>query len=401
MADEDIGLRVSMVTVGSEGDTRPLAALCRGLLNRGHEVRLFADESTLSMPRALGVPCEPLQGDIKSILPMGDPREKFRVSEALRVGRNLRDFIAKHEAAWLRAVGGYAAKSDAVLFSSLALNIGLTLREGLRKPSMGLMFQPFAPTRAFCAPGMPPMKLPGWANLLTYKLMRQQMRRLFGANLRLKYDFPVLCGISRALVTRPVDWPEDHIICGHWCNPSLDWQPPPDLLDFIGDTPPLYAGFGSPSAFIRAEALKALIDGVDGRRVVFSPGWSRIDRSMLPDNFFITRDVPHEWLFPRVSLVIHHGGAGTTHTAARAGIPQVILPFGSDQFFRAGRVAACGAAPPVSRRGARNWPALEAMIGFAQLSSTRQSAERLAQAMAREDGVRIAVGAIEALVPGR
>jgi UDP:flavonoid glycosyltransferase YjiC (YdhE family) len=176
-----------------------------------------------------------------------------------------------------------------------------------------------------------------------------------------------------------------------------DWQPPRDLLDFIGDEPPIYAGFGSPSAFVRAKALQALIDAVAGRRVVFSPGWSNIDGSVLPDNFFIARDVPHEWLFPRVSLAIHHGGAGTTHTAARAGLPQVILPFGADQFFWEARVAARGAAPPkTSRKAAMNAAAITRMISFAQLESTRQKTRELAQAMAREDGVGKAVREIEA-----
>jgi sterol 3beta-glucosyltransferase len=404
-------LRFSVVTVGSEGDTRPLAALCRGLLDRGHEVKLFADESTLGAPRALRVPSEPLQGDIKSILPIGDPREKFRVSEALRVGRSLKDFVTINSAAWLRAVAEHAARSDVILFSSLALGIGLSLREELRKPAVGLMFQPFAPTRAFCSPGMPPMQLPGWVNWWTHKLMHRQLwgllakgasqarREVFGtmAAMRQVYDFPVLCGISKELVTRPADWPEKDVICGHWCNQAVDWQPPQDLIDFIGDERPFYAGFGSPSAFVRVEALNALVRAVAGRRVVFSPGWSHIDRSVLPDNFFIARDVPHEWLFPRVSLTIHHGGAGTTHTAARAGVPQVILPFGSDQFFWAGRVAARGAAPKVSGRGIRNWAALGEMITFALLASTQQKAKDLGQAVAREDGVRVAVGQIEAL----
>jgi sterol 3beta-glucosyltransferase len=412
---EENELRLSVVTVGSEGDTRPLAALCRGLLDRGHEVKLFADESTLGAPRALGVPSEPLQGNIKSILPIGDPREKFRLSEALRVGKNLKDFIANNSASWLRAVAAHATRSDAILFSSLALGIGLTLRAELRKPAVGLMFQPFAATREFCSPGMPPIKLPGWVNLWTHKFMHRQLWSLFAASastarrevfgtratVRAIYDFPVLCGISKELVTRPADWPQDHLICGHWCNQVVDWQPPHDLIDFIGDERPFYAGFGSPSAFVRVEALNALIDAVAGRRVVFSPGWSNFDRAVLPDNFFIARDVPHEWLFPRVSLAIHHGGAGTTHTAARAGVPQVIVPFGSDQFFWAGRVAARGAAPSISRRGPKNWAALSDMITFALLASTRQKAQELGQAMAREDGVRIAVGEIEPLVTRR
>jgi UDP:flavonoid glycosyltransferase YjiC (YdhE family) len=122
---------------------------------------------------------------------------------------------------------------------------------------------------------------------------------------------------------------------------------------------------------------------------------------VLPPNFFIARDVPHEWLFPRVSLAIHHGGAGTTHTAARAGIPQVILPFGSDQFFWASRVAARGVAPKVSRSEAKNCTIIGKMIAFAQLDSTRQKAKDLGKAMASENGVQTTVREIQRLVGRR
>src|SRR5690348_9384765 len=75
-------LRFSVVTAGSEGDTRPLAALCRGLLDCGHEVKRFADHSTLSLPRLWVCPAQ-LQGDIKSILPIADPRQKLRFSDVV------------------------------------------------------------------------------------------------------------------------------------------------------------------------------------------------------------------------------------------------------------------------------------------------------------------------------
>jgi sterol 3beta-glucosyltransferase len=147
--------------------------------------------------------------------------------------------------------------------------------------------------------------------------------------------------------------------------------------------------------------LKALIEAAAGRRVVFSPGWSRIDRSVLPDNFFVARGVPHEWLFPRMSLAIHHGGAGTTHTAARAGIPQVILPFGADQPFWASCVAERGAAAKTSSSAARSAATIAKMIAFAQLDSTREKARELGRAMAREEGVRKAAHEIDALVGRR
>ena len=33
--------------------------------------------------------------------------------------------------------------------------------------------------------------------------------------------------------------------------------------------------------------------------------------------------IPHGWLLPRVAVVAHHGGAGTTGAAFKAGVPQV------------------------------------------------------------------------------
>lgn len=407
----ELAVRFTVVTSGSEGDTRPLAALCRGLLDHGHEVKLFADRSTLAVPQSLGVRCEALQGDMQSILPIVDPRQKLRFADIVRVARDLKAFIAEHSAAWLRAVAEDAAHADAILFCSLALGIGLILREELHKTAVGLAFQPSAPTSEFCAPSLRPMKLPGWLNRWTYKRMHRQLwgfigasaprarRALFGTTGtgRPAQDYPVLYCISRELVAQPADWPPEHIICGHWYRHLGDWQPPQQLLDFLGEEPPMYAGFGSLSAFVRVKALNALIEAAAGRRVVFSPGWSKIDRSMLPESFFIARDVPHEWLFPRVSLAIHHGGAGTTHTAARAGVPQVILPFGGDQFFWAGRVAARGVAPVAPGRFP-SAASIAKMIAFAQRSSTRQKARELGQAMAREDGVTRAVGELEALV---
>lgn len=403
-------MRFSCVTWGSEGDTRPLGALCRGLVDRGHEVRLFADEATLTLPRMLEVPCEPLAGDITSVAPAGDLTRELRLSDMMATALQLKRFVTHHTAAWLRAVGEHARCSDAILFCGLGLTLGRVLAEELNKPAVFLCLQPIWPTREFCAPPLRPITLPGWLNRWTHRVALWSLaakispgrarREVFGrpGAKRSVRDFPMLCGVSQELVAQPADWPADHLICGHWSIPSIPvsrWQPPPDLQDFLTGEPPIYAGFGSAAAFLRGKAFKRLIDALAGRRVVFCRGWSRIEGSMLPQNFFVAKDVPHEWLFPRVSLVIHHGGAGTTHTAARAGVPQVILPFGVDQFFWGSRVAARGAG---ARFCGWNTPAIAQMIGFAERDSTRQKARALGEAMAREDGVGVAVSTLEALV---
>ena len=406
-------MRLTVVTFGSEGDTRPLGALCRGLLDRGHQLTLFAEPTTLSLPRRLGVPCESLSGDVQSTLPISDPKLAIGLADVLKTVKALNALVAANSASWMQTVAPHAREADAILFSSLASGVGNALSQELRTLGIGLFFQPITPTREFSSPMLPPMNLPGWANRLTFRPAHRQTWNVCGkpaqaarlevfgtrTSARLRFDHPMLYGVSRELVTEPRDWPETHRICGHWSRPAGDWQAPVDLLEFLAaGEAPIYAGFGSPSGFIRAKALQALIDAVAGRRAIFSPGWSRIDSTVLPHNFFVAHGVPHEWLFPRVSVAIHHGGAGTTHTAARAGVPQIVLPLGADHHFWAHRVAAKGAAPKYPRGGRLRSAAIAAMIEFTQRDETRRNARVLGEAMSREDGVSFAIQQIERLV---
>jgi UDP:flavonoid glycosyltransferase YjiC (YdhE family) len=124
--------------------------------------------------------------------------------------------------------------------------------------------------------------------------------------------------------------------------------------------------------------------------VLFHPGWSGIDPARLPPGVFVLGDTPHDWLFPRTALVVHHGGAGTSHAVARAGVPSVVVPFAGDQFFWARRMAGRGIAttcPAARLDGAR----LVQAIAAASAPGMRAAARRTAQAMRGEDGVRTAV----------
>ena len=80
-----------------------------------------------------------------------------------------------------------------------------------------------------------------------------------------------------------------------------------------------------------------------GVRAVVSKGWAGLGSGQIPDNVFLVGDVPHDWLFRRISAVVHHGGAGTTAAAMAAGKPSVIVPFFGDQFFWGAMVQKAGA----------------------------------------------------------
>jgi sterol 3beta-glucosyltransferase len=69
------------------------------------------------------------------------------------------------------------------------------------------------------------------------------------------------------------------------------------------------------------------------------------------DAVHVVDEAPHDWLFPRTTAIIHHGGAGTTAAALLAGRPQVICPFTGDQPFWSERMRSIGVAPdPIPQR---------------------------------------------------
>jgi sterol 3beta-glucosyltransferase len=137
-----------------------------------------------------------------------------------------------------------------------------------------------------------------------------------------------------------------------------------------------------------------------GQRAILASGWSGIGKgAALPDHVFGLESVPHDWLFPRVAAVVHHGGAGTTHAGLRAGKPTLITAFFGDQPAWGHVVATAGCGPKALHR--RSLSAAGLADGIVKTVSDpryREGAERLAQLLAREDGVASAVAAIERYV---
>ncbi|CAG8582655.1 10161_t:CDS:10, partial [Acaulospora colombiana] len=126
-----------------------------------------------------------------------------------------------------------------------------------------------------------------------------------------------------------------------------------EALDFIDDNHKngkkvVYIGFGSIVVDNPKELTRTIVNSVvkSGVAAILSKGWS--DRLQLkseddaevsyPSCIYQLKSVPHDWLFPRIDAVVHHGGAGTTAAGLRAGVPTIIRPFFGDQFFWGDRV---------------------------------------------------------------
>lgn len=399
------------VTYGTEGDSRPLAALCRALVDAGHEARFLADRSTLGAAHACGIPSAALAGDIKGALQseLGVAGVVARSSGFNSTANALARIANANAQAWMRDIVAAGEGCDAILVSGLAAFAGLSAAEQLGVKAIGTGLMPITPTAAFASPFLPPNRVPRVLNRASHRFVNAMLWRAFrkatnaarasvcGLPPRRAVwtSHPMLYGISPSLVARPDDWPGDAQVCGQWIWPSPDWAAPRALTDFLAaGEAPVYIGFGSMTGFDSRAVLAAMIEGVAGRRAVFYPGWSGVDVAALPANFHVVGETPHAWLFPRMSLVVHHGGSGTTHSAARAGVPYIVVPFVGDQFFWADRLTQAGVAADVLNGKTLHASALSRSIEFAERAEVRARARELGGRMMAEDGLAKAVHAI-------
>ncbi|EKS9794564.1 MULTISPECIES: glycosyltransferase [Burkholderia] len=405
-------MKLVIATYGTEGDTRPLAALGRALIDAGHDVRLLADAATLGSAAVLGVPSAPLSGDIRrAIAPDGALADAVRGRGGFNdTSKALAAIANANTAAWMREIADASEGCDAILASGLASFAGLSVAEYRGVPAIGTGMIPITPTAEFASPFLPPGKVPSWLNRASHRfvnaLLWQAFRKATNAarasvcglppRKQVWTDHPMLYGVSPALLSGPDDWPSNVQACGQWRIDAHAWAPSSELAAFLeaGDRP-VYIGFGSMAGFDRTAMIEALTRALAGRRALFYPGWSGIDASMLPKNVHVIGDTPHDRLFPQVSMAIHHGGSGTTHSAARAGIPSVVVPFAGDQFFWANRLQRLGVAdaPVAGRR--MDAAALARAIAFAERDETQARAIELGARIAREEGLKRAVSAIE------
>jgi sterol 3beta-glucosyltransferase len=211
---------------------------------------------------------------------------------------------------------------------------------------------------------------------------------------------PLVYGFSPTLLPRPVDWGEWIQVSGHWfLDDQSAWQPSDDLLRFLeAGKPPVYVGFGSMVDEQIERATHIVLGALQraGQRGILLVGWGGLGTGDLPETILRLESVPHDWLFPRVTAVVHHGGAGTTATGLRHGKPTVVVPFFVDQPFWGDRVHQLGAGPHPIPFAKLNIENLAAAIDRAVNDPMfRQNAEILGDRLRREDGVGKAVRYIQ------
>jgi sterol 3beta-glucosyltransferase len=208
---------------------------------------------------------------------------------------------------------------------------------------------------------------------------------------------PMLGAYSPVVAPKPPHWGDWMHVTGYWFldNPP-GWQPPGELVTFLGSgPPPVFVGFGS-APFPEPETATQLVVRAlarAGRRGVILSGGSGLAVGRLAEEVLSVDFVPHSWLFSQVCAAVHHGGAGVTGEALRAGLPSVVIPVWTDQPFWARRVFELGVGPRPIPAKRLTEDALASAILATESREMRSRASMLAERIRQEDGVARAVEA--------
>jgi sterol 3beta-glucosyltransferase len=430
-------MRVLLLTLGTQGDVQPFVALGVGLKRAGHDVTVCTTANFAPFVERHGLGYAFLNPELVELTtgeagrraienfgggPIG--KAKWILEAARRFKPIFRRLLAEEWAA--------ARDAEVVVFHPSGVG-GYHLAEALGVP--GVMADPmptWVPTGAFPSFIFPELALPAGPraayNRFTYRLLPLLTRGMYGSvvsawrrdtlGLPPRGSFaddlawsdgrpvPVLLGFSEHVVPRPADWAASVVETGYWfLNAGADWEPPPALAEFLAaGPPPVFVGFGSMAGRDPARTGRTVLDAVarTGERAVIVTGWGGLEITDPPPGVHVIQSAPYDWLLPRVSAVVHHGGAGTTAAGLRAGKPTVACPFVADQPFWGGRVAALGVGPrPIPQRHLTPEALAAAIRSALTDDATRDRAARLGEAIRGEDGIRAAVQVIEAVAGQR
>jgi UDP:flavonoid glycosyltransferase YjiC (YdhE family) len=347
-------MKYGIITSGSRGDVQPFIALALALMEKGHEVTVVAPENFREFVEGFGVPYWPVTGNTERQINSPAALKILEGGSIFKFFYHLQKVSAQTADQSNRDILEACSHFDSLIVSVLPLPIVYSIAEKYRKKCVVVFLSvPPIPTREF------PFQVFGtkghaWFNRLSYRLMRlayamiskevNRFRKGIGlppANVMkalLRADLLAITAISQLLIKQPRDWPPTAHVTGFFFlpqtareKPGID-ELPEGLEEWLakGDKP-VYMGFGSIPIPDQARFLHTLEGVLAKKRVVLGVGWSILNDLPVHPDLFVVKYVNHDWLLPRCSATIIHGGIGTVGAALRSGTPLIVVSILADQ----------------------------------------------------------------------
>ena len=402
-------MRILLAPHGTRGDVQPILALAVALRARGHVVSLTVPANFVSWVRGYGFDTESDGIDVEALLRSSGTGLRS-LSWQMR-------YLSDTTPVLFEAVARASERCELIIGAGIQF-AAASVAEWREVPYAHVVFCPCAtPSSATPPPNVHRQTLPRWINRLLWQAggpiadlaLRGSINRGRATLGLAANDSPISLLLKGRIILAsdpdlgplPDDAPQSAMSTDAWVLDELGTLDP-RIEAFLRIEPaPIYIGFGSMIAPRAPELAAQAVAAVRtiGRRAVIVGGWASLDRHIREADDVLTLDaVPHSQIFPRVAAAVHHGGAGTTTAAARAGTPQVVLPHILDQYYWAHRVKVLGLGPPALPIERVAVEVLSSRISLAINDPLiRERVNRLAPAVAARNGLTAAVAQIEAL----
>lgn len=409
-------MKIGIQTWGSNGDVRPLLALADGLQKAGHQVTLIVssidNQSYQAICAQMGIGYRQVPEHIDFDME-GFAERSFRMNPLQWLRALLDEAFFPIEALTFQTAQTLVAENDCVIGHHFLYPLKLAARLQ-QKPFYSVTFC----HAAIPNPRLPPFSFPDLGkrlNPLSWKLLdalfnwvlRQPLTRLWReAGLTPPANILSELLTSQQLNLVAVDpvfcrgreyWPAFHRCCG-FLNLTEDtqrWQWPESLSAFLEQGPaPVYLTFGSLQKAVpewSADLFLQAVEKAGCRAIIQTDSVRHPAGSRQGDVYFIGKH-PHQPVFARCAAVVHHGGAGTSHAATRAGCPSVVVPFMDEQLFWARQLQALGVAgKPLPAKSVTADALARAIAAMLSEPGYQEQARRIGRQIQTHDGVAEAV----------
>jgi len=418
-------MKIGIQTWGSDGDIRPFLALAGGLRSKGHEVSLVVTSVDNKDYSSYGREMDFSVSHIGKLTLEDRAFRQFQdkiegTENSLKQIEIILSYYFNPVISEMFAAAERLCKENDVIIGHFIHYPAQTAAEKAGKPYASVMLNHAGIySKHMRIYGVP--ELGKWMNPYWWKLYNFAMDRLIGAEvnkLRIKIGLPLVKKIAEtvlisknlnlvaetsAIGIKQLDWPDYHHVCGVFTIPNVaeQWTMPDDLQRFLKTgPPPVYITMGSMLSLDTSPGLitETLVQGalLAGCRTIVQSQWDELPDFPDHPRIYKIRKVPHQYIFPYCSAVVHHGGAGTTHSAMLHGCPSIVIEHIADQTFFAGELQRLGVAPKVLHRRTLTAPKLaKAIRTVLDDPGMKIRAEGLREIMLKEHGVETAVALIE------
>ena len=414
-------MKIAITTVGTRGDLQPYIALGLGLKEAGHEVLIVSSKNEEAFVKNYGLTFFSLNVDIQKLMDGEEVQEmskgnnplKFILSH-LKGSKKLKQLMVDTQA----EIWSACQFADIIIFHP-GMPIGFFIAQENKRISV--MANPFPVIANSDYPAIlfyTSPRLGKLFNKITHKifeklfwsLSKSAVVEFWNKSVKTKMNFslsptrqqidsgmPVINGYSNLFFHHSKHWNNNIHTTGSWfIDNEPNFIPPTELTNFIDNgEQPIYIGFGSMKDIESFKTtLNIITEALDQtkQRAVVGLGWSKLSyNESIPSNIFLIESIPHSWLFPKMKIVIHHGGAGTTATGLRVGKPTIIIPHNADQPAWGQRIFELGVGSKPIKKTKLTANNLASAILFAQQPNIISKADKLGQELRKENGVKNAV----------